>query len=126
MSWIAVNSVRAKVYTTQTDDELQDLIDEVQEDIEATIGTVTIASKKHERCLANLSIAETYRRMKTNGELPYTSKMGPSHQINEIDTEIEYYSKLGLSQLRTLALRNSGASPLYVRAKPNHRDDTDE
>lgn len=129
MAWADVQDLRALVFTDMTDDELSDILELAQDFLEVKTGTVSAPTDTHKMACLFQSAAFLLNRMKTNGELSYTNKIGTVHQINEkIDDRIAEYQTKADSLIQIILYRTTSDlySAFYQRAKPLHRDDPDE
>lgn len=92
MAWVTTKEVKTLVKSSLTNSEVDQIINLAQEEIEAKAGTTYHAYLKF--AVLYLSTANALRALKTSGELAYTNKIGPTHQINDIDDMISYYDTL--------------------------------
>lgn len=91
MSRITVNDLRALVETNLTDTQLDSIISIANKQINSVVGSAT--DDKLFLAELYLSAALLLRRLKTNGELPDSLKVGEVSQNVKIDEMISYYEE---------------------------------
>ena len=121
------------IESSMSDATIQDTLDTAQEEIEAMVGTQSSPSSLIGNAHLYLSACLLLGKMKTNGELPYMSKVGSIQQYNEkIDVMIKDYRDQYLKAIRKFTMTNSNANlgNLYSRTIPDLTggvaDDPDE
>lgn len=125
MSWSDIAELRGLVETEISDSTLQDILDIAQRYIESRIGIQSNPSYEIQSAHLFKSAALTLKRMKTNGELPYMSKLGSAQQYNEIDELIKTYEADANSLIRKslFSVQIASTGLPYVRSKCNFVED---
>jgi hypothetical protein len=127
MSWSNIAELRGLVETEISDSTLQDILDIAQRYIESKIGVQTVVSNEVQTAHLFKAVALTLRRMKTNGELPYMSKLGSAQQYNEIDNAIKMYDAESIALIRkyTFGVHGASVGSMYMRAKCRFTEDVE-
>jgi hypothetical protein len=125
MSWSNITELRGLVETEISDSTLQDILDIAQRYIESRIGVQSNSTYEIQTAHLFKSAALTLKRMKTNGELPYMSKLGSAQQYNEIDDIIKMYEKETSSLIRKsiFSVQKASTGLPYVRSRCNYVED---
>lgn len=128
MSWSNIAELRGLVETEISDSTLQDILNIAQRYIESRIGVQTNPSYEIQTAHLFKSAALTLKRMKTNGELPYMSKLGSAQQYNEIDDTIKGYESDANALIRKslFGVQIASTGLTYVRSKCNFVEDDDD
>lgn len=125
MSWSNITELRGLVETEISDSTLQDILDIAQRYIESRIGVQSNPSYEIQSAHLFKSAALTLKRMKTNGELPYMSKLGSAQQYNEIDDIIKMYEAETSTLIRKsiFSVQKASTGLLYVRSRCKYVED---
>ena len=125
MSWSDITELRGLVETEISDSTLQDILDIAQRYIESRIGVQSNPSYEIQSDHLFKSAALTLKRMKTNGELPYMSKLGSAQQYNEIDDIIKMYEAETSTLIRKsiFSVQKASTGLLYVRPRCKYVED---
>jgi len=125
MSWSNIAELRGLVETEISDSTLQDILDIAQRYIESRIGVQSNPSYEIQSAHLFKSAALTLKRMKTNGELPYMSKLGSAQQYNEIDDIIKMYEAETSALIRKsiFSVQKASTGLLYVRSRCKYVED---
>ena len=125
MSWSNITELRGLVETEISDSTLQDILDIAQRYIESRIGVQSNPSYEIQSAHLFKSAALTLKRMKTNGELPYMSKLGSAQQYNEIDDIIKMYEAETSALIRKsiFSVQKASTGLLYVRSRCKYVED---
>lgn len=125
MSWSDITELRGLVETEISDSTLQDILDIAQRYIESRIGVQSNPSYEIQSAHLFKSAALTLKRMKTNGELPYMSKLGSAQQYNEIDDIIKMYEAETSTLIRKsiFSVQKASTGLLYVRSRCKYVED---
>lgn len=125
MSWSNITELRGLVETEISDSTLQDILDIAQRYIESRVGVQLNPSYEIQSAHLFKSAALTLKRMKTNGELPYMSKLGSAQQYNEIDYIIKMYEKETSLLIRKsiFSVQKASTGLLYVRSRCKYVED---
>src|SRR5690606_16167446 len=93
--------------------------------IESRIGVQTNPSYEIQTAHLFKSAALTLKRMKTNGELPYMSKLGSAQQYNEIDDIIKKYDVDANALIRKslFSVQKASTGLPYVRSRCKYVED---
>ena len=125
MSWSNIAELRGLVETEIPDSTLQDILDIAQRYIESRIGVQSNPSYEIQSAHLFQSAALTLKRMKTNGEVPYMSKLGSAQQYNEIDDIIKMYEAETSALIRKsiFSVQKASTGLLYVRSRCKYVED---
>lgn len=127
MSWSNIKELRGLVETEMSDTILQDILDISQKYVESRVGVQVIVPYSVQLAHLFKAASLTLKRMKTNGELPYMSKLGSAQQYNEIDDIIKMFDDESTSLIRKAIIGERGASAgaTYVRTRHRHVEECD-
>jgi len=125
MSWSNIAELRGLVETEISDSTLQDILNIAQRYIESRIGVQSNPSYEIQSAHLFKSAALTLKRMKTNGELPYMSKLGSAQQYNEIDDIIKMYEAETSTLIRKsiFSVQKASTGLLYIRSRCKYVED---
>lgn len=114
MSRITVTDLRTLVETNLTDTELEGIINIANKQINSVAGN----SSNDTLFLAELYLSASFllKRLRTNGELPDSLKVGEVTQNVKVDELIQHYEEEAKKLLRSYALSSIGGLYRYSEA----------